>query len=43
MEVEKRAIAEAIFVCDGNKKAAMKALKIGKTSFYEKIKKYDIE
>lgn len=42
-EAEKRAIAEAINANHGDKKAAMKALKIGKTSFYEKIKKYGIE
>lgn len=42
-EAEKRAISEAILANSGDKKAAMKALKISKTSFYEKIKKYGIE
>ncbi|MEA4963780.1 sigma-54 interaction domain-containing protein [Lutispora sp.] len=41
-EAEKRAIAEAILISGGDKKAAMNALKIGKTSFYEKINKYGI-
>lgn len=42
-EAEKNAIVEAILANNGDKKAAMKSLKIGKTSFYEKIKKYNIE
>lgn len=41
-EAERRAITEAIIANNGDKKAAMKALKMGKTSFYEKIKKYGI-
>ncbi|MDD4834254.1 MAG: sigma 54-interacting transcriptional regulator [Lutispora sp.] len=42
-EAERRAISEAILISRGNKKAAMNALKIGKTSFYEKVKKHGIE
>lgn len=42
-EAERRAISEAIIASNGDKKAAIKALKIGKTSFYEKIKKYGID
>jgi len=41
-EAEKKAIEEAILYCDGDKRAAMKLLKIAKTNFYEKVKKYDI-
>lgn len=41
-EAEKKAIEEAILYCNGDKKAAMNLLKIAKTNFYEKIKKYDI-
>ncbi len=42
-DVEKKAIEEAIAYSDGNKKLAMKLLKISKTSFYEKLKKYNLE
>lgn len=42
-EAERRAIVEAILANNGDKKAAMKALQMGKTSFYEKLKKYNIE
>jgi transcriptional regulator with PAS, ATPase and Fis domain len=43
IETEKKAITNAILLSGGDKKAAMKLLNIGKTSFYEKIKKYNIE
>lgn len=39
---EKKAILKALAHYNGNKTKAMKALKIGKTSFYEKLKKYNI-
>ncbi|MCR2045066.1 sigma 54-interacting transcriptional regulator [Anaerosalibacter massiliensis] len=39
---EKRAIKKALEYYEGDKKKAMKALGIGKTTFYEKIKKYNI-
>jgi len=42
-EAEKKAIEEAILYSSGDKKAAMNLLKIAKTNFYEKIKKYNIE
>lgn len=42
-EAEKKAISEALFLSGGDKKAAMKLLNVGKTSFYEKIKKYNLE
>ncbi|MCC5910995.1 MAG: sigma 54-interacting transcriptional regulator [Clostridiaceae bacterium] len=42
-KAEKRAIEEALNIYEGNKQEAMKALKIGKTSFYEKLKKYNIK
>ena len=42
-EAERRAIVEAILANNGDKKAAMKALQMGKTSFYEKLKKHNIE
>lgn len=40
---EKDAIVNAIRYYKGNKTKAMKTLNIGKTSFYEKIKKYNIK
>jgi len=42
-EAEKKAITEAIFRSNGDKKTAMEILKMGKTSFYDKIKKYNIQ
>lgn len=42
-EAEKRGIQEALKLSNGNKSRAMKMLGIGKTSFYEKLKKYEIE
>lgn len=42
-EAEKRAIEDAISIYEGSREKAMEALKIGKTSFYEKIKKYQIK
>ncbi|WP_026477611.1 sigma-54 interaction domain-containing protein [Alkaliphilus transvaalensis] len=42
MAAEKRALEEALVLFSGDKVKAMKALKIGKTSFYEKYKKYHI-
>ncbi|SHI47139.1 sigma-54 interaction domain-containing protein [Lutispora thermophila] len=42
-DAERRAIEEAIMAYNGDKKAAMRALKMSKTSFYEKLKKYNIE
>ena len=42
-EAEKSAIVNALILNNGDKKAAMKLLKIGKTNFYEKIKKYGLE
>jgi transcriptional regulator with PAS, ATPase and Fis domain len=41
-DVEKKAIEEAIIYSDGDKKLAMNLLKISKTSFYEKLKKYNL-
>ncbi|SKC54813.1 sigma-54 interaction domain-containing protein [Maledivibacter halophilus] len=43
MEAEKKAIINALKICNGNKKQAMDILNIRKTSFYDKIKKYEIE
>ena len=40
---EKRAIKKAIQFHNGDKKAAMNSLKIAKTSFYDKLRKYSIE
>ncbi|SDL06539.1 sigma-54 interaction domain-containing protein [Natronincola ferrireducens] len=40
---ERKAIEEALRFFGGSRVQAMKALKIGKTSFYEKLKKYGIE
>jgi len=42
LEAERIAIEDALKVHKGNKQKAMKALNIGKTSFYEKIKKHNI-
>ncbi|QXM05548.1 sigma 54-interacting transcriptional regulator [Crassaminicella indica] len=42
-DVEKKCIENALRLYNGNKIKAMKALKIGKTSFYEKLKKYNIQ
>ncbi len=41
-ETEKSAMLNALILNNGNKKAAMKSLNIGKTNFYEKIKKYSL-
>ncbi|MCT4604849.1 MAG: sigma 54-interacting transcriptional regulator [Marinisporobacter sp.] len=41
-DAEKRIIEKTLNLYDGNKLKTMKALKIGKTSFYEKLKKYHI-
>ncbi|MBU5425230.1 sigma 54-interacting transcriptional regulator [Tissierella pigra] len=42
-EYEKKLIEEILSIYKGNKKRTMEALKISKTTFYEKIKKYNIE
>lgn len=42
LEAERKAIEEAILFNNGDKKAAMDSLKIAKTSFYDKIKKYNL-
>ena len=42
-ETEKSAMINALLLNNGDKKAAMKSLNIGKTNFYEKIKKYGLE
>ncbi|MTI68828.1 MAG: AAA family ATPase [Firmicutes bacterium] len=42
-EAEKKAIKKALERTNGNRKQAMKILKIGKTSFYEKLKKYNLK
>jgi transcriptional regulator with PAS, ATPase and Fis domain len=39
---EKQAIIDALHAADGNKTKAAKILKIGRTSLYERIQKYDI-
>lgn len=39
---EKEAMIQALTRFNGDKKKAIRALKIGKTSFYEKLKKYNI-
>jgi len=41
-EAEKQAIIDALKATDGNKTKTAKNLKIGRTSLYEKIKKYNI-
>jgi len=42
-EVERKAIIEAMLISGGDKKKAMNMLGIGKTSFYDKVKKYNIQ
>ena len=42
-EAEKRALMETLAYCDNDNRKAMKALKIGKTNFYQKINKYGIK
>ena len=42
-ETEKRAIESALRIYGGQKQAAMEALGIGKTQFYEKLKKYNLD
>ncbi|AOY75050.1 sigma-54 interaction domain-containing protein [Clostridium formicaceticum] len=42
-DAEKKAIIEALRHYEGSRVKAMKALEIGKTSFYDKLKKYQIE
>ncbi len=42
-EYEKMAIEKALLFYGGDKKKSMEALEISKTSFYEKIKRYNIE
>jgi len=42
-ETEKKVLEEAIIYCEGDKKSAIELLKISKTSFYEKLKKYNLE
>ncbi len=42
-QVEKQAILNALSAANGNKQEAAKLLEIGKTSFYEKCKLYDIQ
>lgn len=42
-EQEKKAIIYALNLCNGDKKKAMEALNISKTTFYEKLKKYNIK
>ena len=42
MDFEKQIIASAIVQCNGDRKNAMELLQIGKTNFYDKIKKYDL-
>lgn len=42
-EAEKEAIINALKSFNGNKKLAMEALDIGRTSFYDKLKKYNIK
>ncbi|QIB70641.1 AAA family ATPase [Aminipila butyrica] len=41
-EAEKRAILETLAYYNNDKKRAMQALKMGKTNFYQKIKKYNL-
>ncbi|QHI72405.1 sigma-54 interaction domain-containing protein [Aminipila terrae] len=41
-EAEKRAVLETLAYCNNDKKKAMQALKMGKTNFYQKLKKYGI-
>jgi len=42
-EYEKSVIKRTLLAFKGDKKKAMEALNISKTTFYEKIKKYKIE
>ncbi|WP_066069170.1 sigma-54 interaction domain-containing protein [Neobacillus soli] len=42
-QVEKQSLLNALGVTNGNKQEAAKLLEIGKTSFYEKCKLYDIK
>ena len=42
-EAERKTLAEALRITQNNKKEAMKLLKIGKTAFYEKLKKHGID
>ncbi|MEO2077263.1 MAG: sigma 54-interacting transcriptional regulator [Bacillus sp. (in: firmicutes)] len=42
-QAERKAILNALEVTNGNKQEAAKLLKIGKTSFYEKCKAYEIK
>jgi transcriptional regulator with PAS, ATPase and Fis domain len=42
-QAERKAILNALDVTNGNKQEAAKLLKIGKTSFYEKCKAYEIK
>lgn len=42
-EAERSAIKEAINYYKGDKKAVMDSLQIGKTNFYDKVKKYSID
>jgi len=43
MNAEKKAIVNALKIYNGDKKRVMEVLDIGKTSFYDKIKKYGID
>lgn len=42
-DAEKKVLEEAITYSKGDKKAAMNLLQISKTSFYEKVKKYNLD
>ncbi len=42
-DAEKEAIINALKLYNGDRKMAMEKLDIGKTSFYDKVKKYDID
>jgi len=42
-DVEKKVLEEAIVYSNGDKKTAMNLLQISKTSFYEKVKKYNLD
>ena len=42
-EEEKKAIENTLLFYNGERKMAMKALNISKTTFYEKMKKYNIK
>lgn len=42
-QAERKAIEQAILYNNGDKKAAMNSLKIAKTSFYDKLKKYNLD